>query len=259
MKGTTMRAVLLAFVIAMPATAQAQPAPASPAPQPPEPAAPAAQAPESASAPEPAPEPVPAPAPQPVPALMIDTPPQQPEQTGARNAFLAGAKLGGIMPLTGLSPFVQVGVELGYSLMQRKLAIIVGVDYTQPTTTNEERDPRVMGGSYTWKLVEREIGVQVALVYRLSSLKPVIPYGGIGPRVLFARSKVQDNGAPMISATTEQSTKIGVGIPLGVELPLGPGSGIAELLLQYGTLDHVATGDSHTGAVSLGLGYRFAF
>jgi hypothetical protein len=82
--------------------------------------------------------------------------------------------------------------------MQRKLAIIVGVDYTQPTTTNEESDPRVMGGAYTWKLIEQE-------------------------------------------------------------LPLGPGSGIAELLLQYGTLDHVATGDSHTGAASLGVGYRFVF
>jgi hypothetical protein len=260
-----MRTVLRAFAVALPVAAQAQPAPAPPVPPPapapaPEPAPPAPSAPEppapAAPAPEPAPPAPPLP-PAPMPAPMIDAP--QLEQTGGRDAFLAGTKLGGIVPFAGLSPFVHVGVELGYMLMQRRLAIIVGVDYTQPTTTGSESDPRVMGGSYTWKLVERELGVMATLVYRLTSVKPVIPYGGIGPRILFARSKVQDDGAPMISATTEQSTKIGVGIPLGVELPLGPGSGIAELLLQYGTLDHVATGDSNTGAVSLGVGYRLVF
>lgn len=169
---------------------------------------------------------------------------------------MLGARVGGIVPLAGLSPFVHFGVEVGYAMMDGKLAIVVSADYTQPTTTNQESDPRVMGGTYTWKLTEQQLGVMATVIYRLTSLKTVIPYGGIGPRVLFARSKVQDDGAPMISITEEQSTRIGVGIPVGVELPLGPGSGIGEVLFQYGTLDHVATGDSHTGAITLALGYR---
>ena len=40
---------------------------------------------------------------------------------------------------------------------------------------------------------------------------------------------------------------------------ISPGAALAELLFQYGTLDHVATGDANTGALSLSLGYRFRF
>jgi hypothetical protein len=172
--------------------------------------------------------------------------------------LLAGAKIGGIVPLDGLSPFPHVGVEVGYVLppVKRQLAIVIGADYTQPTATGEETDPRVTGGRYTWKLVEQELGVQATLVFRARAMKPVAPYAGIGPRVLFTRSKVSDDGMPTISTTTEQSMRLGVAIPAGVELPLGPGSAIAEVLLQYGTLDHVATGDAHTGAITLAAGYR---
>jgi len=60
----------------------------------------------------------------------------------------------------------------------------------------------------------------------------------------------------MISTTRQRSTRIGIGVPLGAELRLGPSSLIGELSLQYGTLDHVATGDAHTGALTLGVGYR---
>jgi hypothetical protein len=190
------------------------------------------------------------------PAAMMTATTTEPERTGI--GLLAGAKLGGIVPLDGLSPFVHVGLEVGYVLppLKRQLAIVLAVDYTQPSKTNEETDPRVMGGTYTWKLTEQELGLMATIMYRATSVKPIVPYGGIGPRILFARSKVHDDGGPMISTTKEVSTRIGVGIPLGVELPLGPGRAIGELLLQYGTLDHVATGDAHTGAVTLGLGYR---
>lgn len=174
---------------------------------------------------------------------------------------LVSAKLGGIVPFDGLSPFVAVGLEAGYILpvAARRLAIVLDVDYTQPSKTGSETDPRVMGGSYTWKLTEQELAIMPALIYRLTAMVPLVPYGGIGPRLLLARSTVRDNGAPAIMETREQSTRIGIGIPLGVELPLGPGRAIAELLLQYGTLNHVATGDANTDAVSLGVGYRMLF
>jgi len=174
---------------------------------------------------------------------------------------LVSAKLGGIAPFDGLSPFVTGGVEVGYVLpvMHHQLAIAIDVDYTQPTKTGSESDPRVMGGTYTWKLTEQELGLMPVLLYRMTSVKGVVPYAGIGPRVLFNKSTVQDDGAPMISATTETSTTIGVGVPLGAELPLGPGRLLGEVLLQYGALHHTATGDTNTGAASLSIGWRMLF
>ena len=175
----------------------------------------------------------------------------------ARQGVLVAAKVGGFVPLDGLSPFVSFGVEVGYALPAH-LAVVVDVDYTQPTKTGVEMDPRVAGGMYTWKLTEQELGVMPAIEYRIP-LGSVTPYAGIGPRVLFARSTVRDNGTPAIAPTKEQSTRVGVGVPVGAELALGPGAALAELLFQYGTLNHVATGDANTGALSLSLGYRFTF
>jgi hypothetical protein len=185
------------------------------------------------------------------PAPPVPAPAREP-------SVLIGAKLGGIVPLDGLSPFVQGGLEIGRVLpgWQRRLAIFLAVDYTQPTTSHEEQDPRVMGGTYSWKLTEQELGVMAGVMFRVSGLGKLVPYGGIGPRLLLARSSVRDDGGPMISKTTERSTKLGVGIPLGVELVLGPGRAVGELLFQYGTLDHVATGDASSGALTLGVGYR---
>ena len=171
---------------------------------------------------------------------------------------LVGARVGGIAPLDGLSPFASFGLEVGAVLppLHRRLAIVIAADYTQPTATGSAMDPRVAGGTFTWKLTERELGLMAVIMYRATQVKRVTPYAGIGPRALFLESTVGDDGLPVISDTTEVSTKVGVGVPLGAELRLGPGRLTAELLLQYGALDHVATGDSHTGAVSLAVGYR---
>ena len=179
----------------------------------------------------------------------------------ADDAGFVGLKLGGIVPFAGLSPFPSAGVELGWVLppLQRRLALVLAVDYTQPTASGTEMDPRVTGGSYTWSLTERELALMPALIYRATMVTRFTPYAGIGPRILFLQSTIGDDGAPAFSDTTEVSTKIGVGVPLGAEIRLGPGRLLVELLLQYGALDHVATGDSHTGAAGLSVGYRAFF
>ncbi len=203
----------------------------------------------------PAPTGAPAPALEPLETTAVSEP--APTTTG----ILLGARLGGIIPFDGLSPFVTFGIEVGYALpaLDHRLAIVLAVDYTQPTATGSESDPRVTGGMYTWKLTEQELGIMPVIEYRFLGMKPIVPYVGIGPRMLLARSTVRDNGAPAIMETQEQSTRIGVGVPVGAELPLGPGAATGELLLQYGTLNHLATGDANTGAASVAVGYRFAF
>jgi hypothetical protein len=187
-----------------------------------------------------------------------------PARAGAEPAVAhgyAGVRLGGIVPLDGLSPFGSFGVELGAVLpaLDHRLALALAIDYTQPTASGSEMDPRVAGGSYTWSLTERELAIMPLVVFRATNVQRFTPYAGIGPRLLLLESTVDDDGMPAFSPTKETSTEVGVGVPIGAELRLGPGRLTAELLLQYGALDHVATGDSHTGALGLTVGYRAFF
>ncbi len=250
--------IVLVGLFGVAGTALAQePPPAPPAPpQSPEPA-PAPPPPPPSQPPAAATEPAP---PPPAPSAPVEVAAES-ESPPAKSGLLASAKLGGFVPFDGLSPFVSFGVEIGYALpvLDGRLAILLVVDYTEPTKTGTESDPRVTGGTYTWKLTEQELGIMPILEYRLLGMKPVVPYVGIGPRMLLARSTVRDNGSPTIMETHEQSTAWGVGVPVGAELPAGPGRVIGELLLQYGSLNHVATGDANTGAASLSVGYRITF
>ncbi|MGZ3450611.1 MAG: outer membrane beta-barrel protein [Polyangiales bacterium] len=177
---------------------------------------------------------------------------------GNKGVFLTG-KVGGIVPFGGLSPFVTAGIDVGYAL-DNGLAFGVAGDYTAPHKSGTEQDTRITpSGSYTWHLTEQQLQLMPFVMYRLK-LKSIVPYAGIGPRFYFLRSTVRSgDGGPSFQETTERSGKIGFGVPLGIELALGPGAGIAEVLLQYGGLDHTATGNSNTGAASLALGYRVMF
>ena len=178
--------------------------------------------------------------------------PARADEQRARGVVI-GAKLGGIVPFDGLSPYVAVGVEAGFRF--GRVVIALAVDYTQPDRTGIAMDPRVAGGTYTWKLVEQELAIMPVAWYRGTG-PGIVPYAGIGPRVMIVRSTTRDNGTPAIASTSETSTTIGVGVPLGAELPLGPGAALAELLVQYGRIDHAATGDTSTAAATVSVGYR---
>lgn len=198
------------------------------------------------------------------PAANTDPPPAadtaSPPEQKPKGAFVVGAKVGGIAPFDGLSPFVVGTVEIGYVLpwLNRGLAALVDVSYTAPSATGAEADPRVPGGKYTWNLVQHELVIQPTILYRYTGLGRVVPFIGIGARVYLMKSVVTGKaGDSVIGETDEPSTQIGGAIPLGVELQLGPGALLGELLFEVGTLDHSITGSTHTGGGTLNLGYRF--
>lgn len=196
--------------------------------------------------------------------VKVDAPTDKPAEAKKGGLVLAGARVGGIVPFSGLSPFVTVGVEVGYVFpwLDQALAAAVHVDYTQPTKDGTQTDARLNGSTqtYDWKLKEQELAVMPVVMYRLTMLGKFVPYLGVGPRIYMLKSTTKASvGDVQISETTEKNSKVGVGIPLGCEYSIGPGGIIAELLFQYGGLNHTITGASNTGAVSLALGYRFLF
>jgi opacity protein-like surface antigen len=188
----------------------------------------------------------------------------KPAEAKKGGLILAGARVGGIVPFSGLSPFVTVGIEVGYVFpwLDQALALAVHMDYTEPKKDGTQTDSRLNGTTttYDWKLREQELTVMPVVMYRLTMLGKFVPYIGVGPRIYMLKSTTKASvGDAQISETTEKNTKVGVGIPIGVEYSIGPGGIIAELLFQYGGLDHKITGATNTGAMSLALGYRFLF
>ncbi len=181
----------------------------------------------------------------------------------ARTGFgvMLGAKAGAILPFGGLSPWAQFGAEVGvvFPWLKRGIGLALHVDYSQPTSNGTQAgDPRIDGGTYNWHITQQYLTFMPVLMYRMTNFKAVTPYIGAGPRIYLMKSTVSGSvGAIGIPETTEQSTAIGFGVPLGVEINLGPGGLIVELLGQWGPYDHDATGPTHTGALSLSAGYRF--
>jgi opacity protein-like surface antigen len=180
-------------------------------------------------------------------------------------AVLAAGKVGGIVPFNSLGPFVTFGIELGYVFggTNRSIGALLDVTYTAPPadgTQAEDFDPpRVEGGEYEWELTQKELVFQPTFLYRFTSLQldPLTLYAGIGPRIYLLESKVEGSaGGEPFGETPERSTKLGFGVPLGAEYALGPGGLLAELLLQWGPLNHRVTGDTHLASATLFVGYR---
>lgn len=173
---------------------------------------------------------------------------------------LAGATVGATLPFGGLGPNIVGGIELGvvFPWLHRSFAFVGYLDYTAPKKSGTEMDPRITGGSYSWHLTEQELAFTPAAMFRLTSLGRVTPFIAVGPRFYFLQGTTRsgDTG-PTINETVEKGTKVGLGIPLGTEIQLGPGGVLVELMLHYGSVDHTSTGASNTAGLNLGVGYRF--
>lgn len=199
-----------------------------------------------------------------------DTPPPAAPAKSDRGAFVAGAKVGAGLPFSGMTPMVSGAVQVGYVLpfLKRSFGLIIDVAYTVPTKSGTVMgDPRVDGGKYEWKITQKELTITPAAYYRLTMLGRVVPYIGIGPRVYLHQSTVSGSvGKEMILETKEQTTRVGVGLPVGVGVQLGPGELTGEFLFEWGKFgdekpstqnSYVAPGDKHSMAGTINVGYRF--
>lgn len=189
----------------------------------------------------------------------LDLRSQEAPARDSTGCFSVGLKAGGLLAFSKLDASARATLELGYVLpfAQRNLSVGVEVSYAAPKRSGVQHGDVRVGGSYSWRLSVQELTIMPVAFYRLPISEHFIPYIGAGPRIYLLRSTTSGdvNGVP-ISETREQSTKLGIGIPIGVQVRLGPGFVLAELLTEYGPLDHTTTGGSNTGAESLQLGYR---
>jgi opacity protein-like surface antigen len=180
--------------------------------------------------------------------------------TDDSSAFLLAGKVGGILPFADMSPFVSGGLELGYVFggTERRIAAMLDVTYTTPLGDGHVDDARFADGGFDWELTQKALVFQPTFLYRLTGvLGDLTPYAGIGPRLYLLQTVVEGkSGSATIERTDEQSTKFGFGVPLGIEYALGPGGLMAELLFQWGPLDHRTTGDTHLASTTLLIGYR---
>lgn len=171
-----------------------------------------------------------------------------------------GAKAGALASFNGLGPNVTGALQLGYIFpwLRRGLGLLVDVGYAAPVTSGTENDARVDGGSYSWSIVQKQLTIAPSAYYRYTGLGRVIPYGGIGPRIYLLESVTDSGGAaPTILETRETSTKVGLGVHAGVDVLLGPGALLGELLFQWANLDHRQTGASNLAGLTAWIGYRF--
>lgn len=184
---------------------------------------------------------------------------EAPKSGSDRGAIVAGGKFGGVATLSGFGPNVAGAVEVGYIFpwLKRGLGLLVDVSYAVPVATGTEPDPRVPGGSYGWTLYQKQLTVLPMVMYRYTGLGKIVPYVAAGPRIVMLESVTEGTaGGATILETKEQSTKVGVGAPLGADFLLGPGAAFAEVMFQFNPIDHRSTGASSLTSFTLWLGYR---
>jgi hypothetical protein len=250
---TTRSVLALVLATALPALAQQQP--------PPPPGA------EMGPQPETVPTPAAAPAGAPTETVVATAEPTHPD----RGAFVVGLKLGGLFsepfgngdPYTKLGAWGFFGVEAGYILpyLRRSFGVLLDVGYSQPSASITVTDPRVdaNGGMYTRELTQRQLMFGLTALYRATFINDrFAPYIGIGPRLWLLQTSINGSAGAMnpINESTEQSTRVGLSVPIGFDFQIGPGRIFGELQIFWAPIEHRTTGDSSVGALTLDAGYR---
>ena len=209
----------------------------------------------------------------PPPAPVVAAPEvvvEQPRYHFTRGQLIAGAKAGAAFaqPFSNLGASFLVGVEVGWALPRLPgigsgLAVTIDLAYTQPGASGAGIDSRLApnAGHYGFSVTQRELSLGFTALYRVPFLLGgrLVPYAGIGPRIFFLESKTsaEAGSGNTLPGFSETSTRVGLGVPLGADFPIGPGRVFLEAMLLYAPFNHNLTGDSNAGMITVQAGYRF--
>lgn len=178
-----------------------------------------------------------------------------------RGAPLVGAKIEVLLPqaFSPLKTHVLAELEAGYlfPFARRLLGATASFAFSMPSTSGSGlADARVPGGSYNYSSSEQHFLIGIT-AWANFPLGRVVPYLGIGPRIYAVRTLSSgDAGGEAILETLETSTQIGVGLPVGVNVMLGPGRIFGEFQLLWAGINQKSTGDGSIGSMTIGAGYR---
>ena len=179
-----------------------------------------------------------------------------------KGAGVVGLKIGALLPqaFTPLSTSYFLEVEGGYLLpfVHRLLGVTASFAMSMPSVSGDNiSDSRLPSGSYSYTQTTQQYMLGVTALIKIP-LGRFVPYLGVGPRMFFVRTlssgSAQDGAA--ILESTELSKEIAVGVPLGLDVLLGPGRAFFEGQLLYAGSSQRSTGPSSFGSITLALGYR---
>src|SRR5262249_27165431 len=139
-----------------------------------------------------------------------------------------------------------------------RLALTAGADYAQPPGEGTAADPRVPGGTYMYSLTQRELALSAGVLARLPLFGDrAVPFVQAGPRLYLLETKAS-GAAEMedFGQHTETSTQVGAFLTGGVDVKLGVGTLVGEIVVAGSPLPHRITGTASTGELELRVGYR---
>lgn len=179
-----------------------------------------------------------------------------------RGAGFVGAKLGAYLPqaFSPLGASFYAEVEGGYLLpfFRRALGISASFGFSMPQVGGSGiADPRVSGGSYSYDQPSQQFLLGLTVVGRIP-LGRFMPYVGVGPRYSIVRTPSTGASATgsAIDQSLETSRQVGVGVPVGLDVTLGPGRLFAEAQLLWAQSPQRSTGPASFGSILAAAGYR---
>lgn len=157
-------------------------------------------------------------------------------------------------------------LELGYTLplpepVGRDFQLFLSGQYSGPSSSESSlTDPRLPGdGTWSYDVTLHQAILTFGVLYRIPvPLDWLRPYAAAGGRLSMSLAQVTGNSADMPFGDSEETaTDFGGYGALGADFFVGPGAVLVELQFGYVPVDGTILENTNSGALNVGLGYRF--